>query len=141
MRYFVYHCLVTDSRFWHNYCTQHHLWIDTCTHLALHSFKHPQQQREGAVHVLWKTFWSCQINHFLPELHIILSLLHTTPREGWCLTWQTPLCVRLYLKGTYYILERQDKQFIYCTTASIFWILQTISGNEHWVNTSLNGPE
>lgn len=96
--YFGCHCLVTDSKGWHNSAhrapsVSRHLYTPSSARLPT-----AQQQPAWAVHLLWGT-WSCCINCFLPEPLRVLSWLHTASGEGWCLTWENPLCVGLYLKG------------------------------------------
>lgn len=108
--YFVYQCWVTDSKGWHNCCTHRAPSVNRyfCTPSSAQVQTSTTAAGMSCTHTLGKLL-------ILPHLLLVTRTADnsvfgsTNPVKGWYLTWENPLCVGLYLKGTYYTLEGQEK--------------------------------
>lgn len=107
LSYSVHHCWVTDSKSFHNCCTQ------TIPSVTRYFSCTPRAAGLQTLPAAASRSCACTLGNLLTrphelslaELQMVPSLVHTAPVEGWFLTQENPLCVGPYLKWTsYYIL-------------------------------------
>lgn len=106
LSYSVHRCWVTDSKSFHNRCTQAILSVIRYfyTPCAAGLQRLTAAASRSCAYTLGNLL-TLPHQLSLAELQMIPSLVHTVPVEGWFLTQENPLCVAPYLKWTsYYIL-------------------------------------